>query len=83
MKGDTQTAKSVAAVASVSMDDDATTAESAVEKESVTTEDDAATARSAVAVRSGSEKKQTMTVILQNQKSVSLHHRESYSTWRR
>ena len=67
-------ARSVSAVASVSMDDNATNAKSVVEEESVTTDDDAArTARSAVAVRSGSEMNQTVTMILQNRKRVSLH----------
>jgi hypothetical protein len=74
MDGYAATAKSVVAVASVSMDDNATNAKSVVEKESVTTDDDAArTARSAVAVRSGSEMNQTVTMILQNRKRVSLH----------
>ena len=67
-------ARGVEAVASVSMGINATNAKSVVEKESVTTDDDAArTARSAVAVRSGSEKNQTVTMILQNRKRVSLH----------
>jgi hypothetical protein len=73
MGDSTADARSVAAVASVSMGVNDTSVKSVAAVASVSMDDTAHTARSADAVKRGSEKKQTVSRILTHQIRIFLH----------